>query len=121
MPLNIIQLYAPCTHLAFFKWLQGHLVPCPFKYLTGIDCPGCGFQRSVLALVQGDLHESFQLYPPAIPLLLFFAYGIADGFFKLDTKKEVVKKTLFIVVGSMVMVSYVIKLYHFYAIYKTSA
>jgi hypothetical protein len=121
MPVNAIELYAPCNHLAFFKWLQGHLIPCPFKYLTGIDCPGCGFQRSVLALVQGDLHQSFQLYPPAIPLLLFFAYGIADGFFKLDTKKGVVKKTLFILIGSMVMISYIIKLYHFYAIYKASA
>jgi hypothetical protein len=121
MSLYIIQLYAPCTHLVFLKWLQGHLAPCPFKYLTGIDCPGCGFQRSVLALVQGDLHTSFSVYPPAIPLLLFFAYGIADGFFKLDTKKEVVKKTLFIVIGSMVMISYIIKLHHLYGIYKTSA
>lgn len=121
MPVNTIQLYAPCNHLVFFKWLQGHLIPCPFKYFTGIDCPGCGFQRSVLALVHGDLHESFLLYPPAIPLLLFFVYGIADGFFKLDTKKEVVKKTLFIVIGSMVMISYIFKLYYLYGTYKTSA
>jgi hypothetical protein len=117
---NLI-LNAPCNHLAFFQWLQGHLLPCPFKYFTGIDCPGCGFQRSVIALLHGDLHGSFALYPPAIPLLLYFAYGIADRLFKLDTNKEMIKKTLFIIMGSIIMVSYGFKLYHYYLIYKTSA
>ncbi|HVW14816.1 MAG TPA: DUF2752 domain-containing protein [Mucilaginibacter sp.] len=111
-------IHAPCFHLGFLKWLQGHLLICPFKYLTGIDCPGCGFQRSVLALVQGDMHQSFALYPPAIPLLLFFLYGIADGIFKLDTKTGAVKKTLFVIVGSMVLVSYGVKMYRIYAHYR---
>jgi hypothetical protein len=94
------------------------LLPCPFKYITGIDCPGCGFQRSVLALLQGDLHKSFQFYPPAIPLIIFFIYGIADGIFKLDTKNEIIKKTGFIVAGSIILVSYCIKLYTIYTGYR---
>jgi hypothetical protein len=107
--------------LLFIKWLQGHLLPCPFKYLTGIDCPGCGFQRSVLALVQGDVHQSFTLYPPAIPLLLFFAYGIADRVFKLDTKNEAIKKTLYLLIGSMMLICYGIKMYHIYTHQSVSA
>ncbi|AYL99505.1 DUF2752 domain-containing protein [Mucilaginibacter celer] len=110
-----------CSRLSFIHWLQNHLLPCPFKYLTGIDCPGCGFQRSVIALIQGNVQKSFLLYPPTIPLLLFFAYGIADGFFKLDTRKYAVKKTLFIIVGYIVLVSYGVKMYHLYAHYKLSA
>ncbi|WP_040299311.1 DUF2752 domain-containing protein [Arcticibacter svalbardensis] len=51
-------------------WLQNHLLPCPFKYLTGIDCPGCGFQRSVVALLQCNLHESLEIYPATIPILI---------------------------------------------------
>jgi hypothetical protein len=32
------------------------LVPaCPFKSLTGIDCPGCGATRAALALLDGDV------------------------------------------------------------------
>ena len=117
---EFICLRMVCSRLAFINWLQDHLLPCPFKLLTGIDCPGCGFQRSVLALVQGNLHKSFALYPPAIPLLLYFAYGIADRIFKLDTNKEMVKKTLFIIMGSIIMVSYGVKLYYYYVRYKTS-
>jgi hypothetical protein len=96
------------------------MLPCPFKYITGIDCPGCGFQRSVLALIQGDLHKSLLYYPPAIPLILFFAYGIADQFFNLDTQKHLVKKTGYMIVGTIILVSYCIKLYSIYNHYKVS-
>ena len=118
MLLNSFLLNIFCSQLAFINWLQNHLLTCPFKYLTGIDCPGCGFQRSVLELLRGNLHKSFLLYPPAIPLLLFFAYGVADRFFKLDSQKNIVKKTLFIFTGTIVLVSYGIKLFNLYGHYK---
>jgi hypothetical protein len=112
---GLTYIQCSCGHLLFIQWLQEHLLPCPFKYFTGIDCPGCGFQRSVIALVQGDFHKSFQLYPPAIPLLLFFAYGILDYRLKLDTKNEIIKKTGYMIVGTIIMISYCIKMY---AVYK---
>lgn len=115
----LLQIF--CSQLALVNWLQNHLIPCPFKYLTGIDCPGCGFQRSLLALIQGNFHKSFLLYPSTIPLLLFFAYGLADKFFKLDTKKDTAKKTLFIITGSIVLVSYAVKLWGLYESYKVAA
>jgi len=121
MLLKIIPLQIFCSRLVFINWLQNHLLPCPFKYVTGIDCPGCGFQRSVLALMQGNLHQSFIIYPPAIPLLAFFAYGMADKYFKLDTSKNVVKKTLFVFIGSIVLISYGIKMWGLYAHYKVLA
>jgi len=115
MFLNPILLQIFCSRLTFIHWLQNHLLPCPFKYLTGIDCPGCGFQRSVLALAQGSLHKSFLLYPPAIPLIIFFAYGLADKYFKLDNSKNHVKKTLSIVTGMVVLLSYGLKLWVLYS------
>src|ERR1700744_3658522 len=113
MPRYII-LQLSCGRLALISWLQDHLLKCPFKYLTGIDCPGCGFQRSVLALMNGDLHKSFALYPSTIPLLAFFAYGSADRLFKLDTQNQLIKKTGFIVIGSFILISYTIKLWRLY-------
>lgn len=116
---TVIQIF--CSRLVLVNWLQNHLIPCPFKYLTGIDCPGCGFQRSILALGQGDLDKSLALYPPAIPLLLFFVYGIADKYFKLDSSKNIVKKTLFMIVGSIILTSYCIKMWELFSHYKASA
>jgi hypothetical protein len=98
----------------FIIWLKHHLLPCPFKYLTGVDCPGCGFQRAVIALMQGHIHESFLLYPATIPLLLFFTYHIAGLFFKLDNNKGTVKKSFFMIVSSLVLISYCIKLLMLY-------
>jgi hypothetical protein len=113
--------YSFCSQFAFINWLQNHLLKCPFKYLTGIDCPGCGFQRSLLALINGDLHKSIILYPSTIPLLIFFAYGISDGFFNLDNQKHTFKKTGFILIGSMILISYTIKMWKLYHHYTTSA
>jgi hypothetical protein len=121
MILRYISLQIFCSRLVFINWLQNHLLRCPFKYLTGIDCPGCGFQRSVIALVQGNLYKSFVLYPAAIPLLLFFAYGIADKYFKLDTSKNILKKTFFVITGAIILVSYGVKIWGLYGHYKASA
>lgn len=103
--------HAFCRQLNFISWLQKHLLPCPFKYLSGIDCPGCGFQRSMVALMQGNVHNSFRLYPATIPLLLLFAYTIADRYLKLDTRRMMVKKTLYMIVGSIILISYGIKMW----------
>jgi len=33
----------------------GHYPLCPTKYLTGLDCPGCGGLRAVHSLMHGDV------------------------------------------------------------------
>ncbi len=47
------------------------MLPCLSKTLFGIECLGCGFQRSFLLLIQGDFEEAFKMYP-AIFTTLFF-------------------------------------------------
>jgi len=121
MLLKITTIKIFCSQLCFFSWLQNHLLPCPFKYLTGLDCPGCGFQRSVIALINGDLHKSLGLYPAAIPLILLSVYLIFDKYFKLDNSKSIVKKTLFMVVGGIILASYCIKMWGLFSHYKASA
>ena len=56
------------------SWTNRFLLPCPFKHLTGIDCPGCGFQRSVLALLKGNWMESWHYYPATVPILLLVVF-----------------------------------------------
>ncbi len=46
---------------------------CPFKMLTGWDCPGCGFQRAMHALLHGHVAEAIRFnvfLVVAVPYLL---------------------------------------------------
>lgn len=58
------------------------MLDCHWKKTFGIECFGCGFQRSFLALLEGDLATSLSLYPATLPLLLTFIYTIAHLIFK---------------------------------------
>lgn len=40
--------------------------PCPFHFITGFYCPGCGGTRAVRALLRGDLVRALY-YHPLVP------------------------------------------------------
>ena len=68
---------------SLFHWLNDHLLRCPVQALLGIDCPGCGFQRALLALLQGDLQGCWEMYPPMLPFLATMALVLLAGRTKL--------------------------------------
>lgn len=56
---------------------ESSLMPkCLFKQLTGLDCPGCGSQRMLHALLHGNISAAWAANPllfAAIPYLLLLA------------------------------------------------
>ncbi|MGI4805710.1 MAG: DUF2752 domain-containing protein [Janthinobacterium lividum] len=96
------------------KWSEKFLLPCPFKTLTGFDCPGCGFQRSVLALFRGDFSGSIHLYPATVPILFLSVFFLLKVRFALD-KKGKLSRVLFVLTVFIVMVSYGFKLKDLFA------
>ena len=52
-----------------YMGLQDYMIPCATKQILGFDCPGCGLQRSVLLLLQGDFLAAFYMFPAIYPLL----------------------------------------------------
>jgi hypothetical protein len=46
-------------------------IACPFKRLTGLDCPGCGSTRSLGALAHLDLRAAFD-HNVLVPFALVF-------------------------------------------------
>lgn len=46
---------------------------CPFKYIFGVPCPGCGITRAFIQLFQGHI-KAAMLYHPLFPLVPLFAW-----------------------------------------------
>ncbi|WP_408733641.1 DUF2752 domain-containing protein [Mucilaginibacter sp.] len=89
------------------------MLPCAYKAIFGIDCPGCGFQRSFIALLKGHLSESFFLYPATIPILVSGIFLIFESKFHLSNSK-LVRKTLYISILTIIFVSYSVKMFRIY-------
>ena len=49
--------------------------PCPFYYLTGLYCPGCGSARSLHQLTRGNIIKAFAFNPLMIISLPFLIYA----------------------------------------------
>ncbi len=75
----------------FLEWLEHHLLSCPSKAFFHYDCPGCGMQRSMLALFKGDLVQSLQLYPATIPIFILVAYTLLHLKFSFKNGAVVIK------------------------------
>ena len=48
------------------------MLPCMNKKLLGIECFGCGTQRSFLLLIKGDFVGAFNMFPAIFTTVLFF-------------------------------------------------
>ena len=67
------------------------MFPCLSKTLFGIECLGCGFQRSFLMLLEGDYSGSFKMYQALLTTFLFL--GIL-GLNFIDTKRKYKKSIM---------------------------
>lgn len=68
------------------------MLPCASKQLLGMECPGCGLQRSFISLLQGHIADSFALYPGLVPLAVFFVLAFLKftGMYKIRSQVLVV-------------------------------
>ena len=90
-------------------WLEGHQGTCLIKSTTGVDCPGCGLQRSFIALLRGDLHEAWHMYPPLFPLLLTALLILFVIFFRrYQWRGKALLASFFLTLG-FVVVNYISK------------
>ncbi|MFD0939737.1 DUF2752 domain-containing protein [Pedobacter boryungensis] len=106
----LIALFFLSESKGVINWLQNHLLSCPFKQTLGIDCPGCGIQRSILELFQGNLIASFKLYPATIPIITLFIYTIFH--LKFDFKNGAIFiKMLYIGITLIIVINYIYKIF----------
>ena len=85
------------------------MMPCFYKKFLGVECPGCGMQRSIIALLRGDFYESFMLYP-ALPLIItLIILLIVHLIFKLKYGAMAIK-WLFVLTTAVIIISFILKL-----------
>lgn len=89
--------------------LEQHLLPCFYKKYFGVDCPGCGMQRSMIALLEGHFTESVQLFPALVPMLAMLGFLALHLVFKFE-RGGTWLKYMFIGVAAIVTVSYIWKM-----------
>jgi uncharacterized membrane protein YozB (DUF420 family) len=65
--------------------MEEYMLPCLNKKLFGIDCFGCGAQRSLALLLKGDFVGAFTMYPAIFTTILFF---IAVGLHFIDKSRN---------------------------------
>lgn len=94
--------------LGLIAWLEHNLFSCFFVKYLGIECPGCGFQRSLIALLKGDVSESFQLYPALLPVLGMFLFLVMHLVFKFRNGANILKYT-FIFNAIIIFGNYILK------------
>lgn len=52
--------------------MEEYMLPCMNKSIFGVDCMGCGMQRSLLLLSKGEFLEAFKMFPALYTTILFF-------------------------------------------------
>lgn len=81
-------LFSPEESGSFFP-------PCPFHYVTGLDCPGCGSQRAIHHLLHLDFKMAFLRNPLLVMALPYILLGIYFEYFGGKVKYTKLRDILF--------------------------
>jgi hypothetical protein len=95
--------------LNIVSWLQAHELPCLIKKTFHVSCPGCGLQRSIIALLQGNILQSVEFYPALLPLIILISIIIINSKRQLSNLQKCIKfgiPTVF----AIILLSYIYKL-----------
>ena len=97
--------------LNIIHWLEVNQLPCPVKNILKIDCPGCGLQRSFIALLNGNIIKSLQIHPATIPLLVFFLFAALQLKFHFKQGNKIIIYS-YLIVATILASNYIYKIIH---------
>ena len=93
---------------ALLFFMEGYMLPCLNKKLFGIECPGCGAQRSISLLFHGEFIEAFHMYPATFTIIPLLGFLLADNFFNIKYANKII---ITLMVSSVVLIlgNYILK------------
>ncbi|MFH6768986.1 DUF2752 domain-containing protein [Gaetbulibacter aquiaggeris] len=89
--------------------LDDFMLPCLNKALFGVECPGCGMQRSVSLLIHGEFIAAYKTYPAIYALILLFLFIGLNFFFKFKNSNKIING-LAILSILIILINFVYKL-----------
>ena len=89
--------------------MENYMLPCLNKKLFGVECMGCGTQRSINLLLHGDFIGAFKMFPPIYTLILFFIILFLHF---TDKSRNYNKSIIYVVVinGIIMLTNYIYKI-----------
>lgn len=87
------------------------MLPCLNKKLFGVDCMGCGMQRSISLILHGNFVDAFYMYPAIYTLILLFGVIAVNTFknFKYANKIIIILAILnvVIIIGNFILKTFI--------------
>ncbi len=91
--------------------IEDYMLPCLNKTLFGVECLGCGIQRSISLIFQGQFVAAYKMYPAIYMLMLLVLFLIFNSFIKFKHDYKIKMSLIFINV-IIIVVSYILKITH---------
>ena len=87
---------------------ENYMIPCLWKKYLHIECMGCGFQRALVLLVQGQFEAAFYMYPAVYTLVILFGFLLLHLRFKFKWGAKFLL-ALFVVNAIIIVINYIFK------------
>ena len=88
--------------------LEDYMLPCLNKKLFDVECMGCGLQRSLSLVSQGEFTDAFYMYPAVYTLILFFGVIILNAMKKIKYANKIII-ILALINTAIIVTSFIIK------------
>lgn len=85
------------------------MLPCISKLIFNFPCPGCGVQRALFYIFQGDLINALFMYPAIYPLIILGLLLVGQPFLKIKYYGKMLNISSIVSVGT-ILINYIIEL-----------
>lgn len=122
--IKVLNIIAKIGLFGFFYYLlliYGVHIPCIFRTITGLKCPGCGISRMLLGLFEGSIEKAWYFNCFVLALMPFGGlYGVykVGKYIKTGSKDtNWVEEMLLIILAMLALVFMIIRNLNIFNIY----
>ncbi len=108
----VAALLVVATYFSYDPMVARFFPRCVFKTVTGYDCPGCGTQRALHALLHGNIVEAWHFNRAlivSIPLIITYTYAELNRTTKVKFYNTVNSQWMIALVFTAIMLWWILR------------